>query len=446
MNINYEKKIKKEEKKIADYNAKIKNIYDKYETEIFSDDELQNADLIMVQYYREVIEGCNARIDEYQEKAAAQVRGGLEISNKSNKKKALICLASIGVASLLVFSACNTFNNNDGKDNQNDDSYQDEDEIKDTKDPLEDEGLTFGDDSDIKDTKNPLEDEGLTFGDDSEPEESKNDLESKENDESNKVESLYATVFTDINDEEQVYERAKYIKENYYDLYTPYLYITVEDVEEQIRHFGGGVVKNVGFDAATTVTDQVNDLMFMEKGNAVDLLNDVTTSRTESEVFIDYGIFFCDGTRAQRLASEISNIRINIMKNAKNGDVTKYREEFAELMMRSWVLQGYQAIDASALECSGSEMFIDLLFQNSASLCGDSDALIIEDPLEMEPVSFTEILIRADYVNCEAAVVSEDGSLSEETMIVNKSTSDFWGMVSEAYERKTSNNSYGLIK
>jgi len=417
MNINYEKKIKKEEKKIADYNAKIKNIYDKYETEIFSDDELQNADLIMVQYYRKVIEGCNARIDEYQEKAAAQVRGGLEISNKSNKKKALISLVSVVGVGLLLFSACNTFNNNDGKDNQNDDSYQDEDEIKDTKDPLEDEGLTFGDDS--------------------EPEESKNDLESKEKDESNKVESLYPIVLTDINDEEQVYARAKYIKENYYDVYLPQQYVTVQDVEEQIRQIGAGICEEVSFESANNAIVVVNDLMFREEGDATDRVNSVTTTREETLGTLDLGLFCVDGTKGQILLHQLSELRTGMIQGAGKEDISDLQKEYTELFLSSTLLQGYNSIDINSLETGGMKYLTGIAFLNTATLCGDFNQVKVENPLTLETTSLQSVIDEFNNAECSTTMITENGEPTYEEVTLNYLGTYFFEMVSDNYTTKS---------
>ncbi len=268
-----------------------------------------------------------------------------------------------------------------------------------------------------------------------------NNTNSNSNDNNNSQNNINSNIpaLTDINDEEQVARRANYIVENYYNVLAPNSGKTVDDVIEDLKQLNGGIVEDASLDRASFTIDTINDLMFCEMAASVDILNEVKTTREKSEVLVDYSVFFIDESLGQKLASKITSLRSSMIINAA-GDVSKYRKEFVELFMQSWILHGNtgREINAYTLETPGMEAMIDLMFLNTSPLVGDSDKLVIENPLTMENITFTEILNMANYEDCPTTL--EDGT----KITLDKSSSDLYAMYQTNAINKRDANSLTL--
>ncbi len=207
-------------------------------------------------------------------------------------------------------------------------------------------------------------------------------------------ESLFDSVLTDINNDEQVYARAKEIKEKYYDVYLKHDLITIEDVEEQIRQIGAGVCNEVSYESANEVIETINNLMYREEGNATDRVNEVISDREETPGTLDLGIFCVDGTKGQMLLHQLSKFRTAMIQGAGKTDISSLQKDFTKLFLCSTLLQGYECIDINSLETGGMKYLTGIAFFNTATLCGDFKDVKIENPLTLEEESLDVILYR----------------------------------------------------
>jgi len=261
--------------------------------------------------------------------------------------------------------------------------------------------------------------------------------------------SVVKEEFTDINDAEALAERAEEIV-TYFEELAPASGMTLEKAEEFLKYINNGVVENPTYDDAAFVIDTINDLMVAELGHASDILNEVETEREKKGVLVDYSKFFLDGTQGQKLASEITRLRQAMITNAGK-DITKYREEFTELFMKSWILNGYngEVINAYALEYPGMEALIDLEFLNTCILVGEAKDMVVDNPITMEPMSLKEMQDIANYEECPTGLVDENG-VEAGMITLDKSSSDLYAMythallnnrdLSENYGKKLTNN------
>lgn len=249
--------------------------------------------------------------------------------------------------------------------------------------------------------------------------------------------------FTDINDAEALSERAEEIVE-YFDKLVPASGMTLEKAEEFLKYINNGIVENPTYDDAAFVIDTINELMVAELAHASDVLNEVETERENKGILVDYSKFFLDGTQGQKLASEITRSRQAMITNAGK-DVSKYREEFTKLFMKSWILKGYngEVINAYALEYPGMEALIDLEFLNTCILVGEAKDMIVDNPITMEPISLKEMQTIANYEECPTGLVDEYGE--EAGMItLDKSSSDLYAMYTHALiNNRDLNENYG---
>lgn len=253
----------------------------------------------------------------------------------------------------------------------------------------------------------------------------------------NPVETPTTGTFTNIDDEKQVYERANQIVP-YFTTLVPAQNMTVEQVEEFLNYFYGKV-DDPNYDGAAFTIDSINDLMFAELGSSVDILNEVKTSRGPAPIFVDYTKFFIDGSQGQKLAEQITEYRSAMIAGA-GSDITSLRKGFTELFMNSWILKGNngKAINAYTLESAGERALIDLMFLNTAVLCGDSSELVITHPITGDEVTLEWILNQANYEACPTTL--DDGT----EITLDKSSQDLYSMYQQAVIRKNQDAVLGL--
>ena len=253
-------------------------------------------------------------------------------------------------------------------------------------------------------------------------------------------------MLTDITDTEKVAQRGSELTD-IYNKYVPYLGIDEDYAINAFNWINGGAVNNVSLDEGAFVIDTYVDLLVAEKGNAEDVICGRNSDRKTPTETIDYGMFFLDGTRGQKLANKLGKLRSDMILNAGK-DISEYQKEFAELFLNSWILRGHEEISAASLETSGMEAMIDLMFLNTAPLCGDPTKIVITNPADGKDITLAEIIQMANTDECEAELVDENGVVIETYDGLDKSTSDLIGMVSEAAMNKQlkSGSSYTLSK
>jgi len=243
----------------------------------------------------------------------------------------------------------------------------------------------------------------------------------------------YSSTFRDLS-EEEVYGRAAEIQ-TYFDELAPYQGVTTEEIVEMLNYINGGVVTEVSREAALNVIQQIEVLMNGEINYAVDMVNKGESGRTPTTTVIDYGMFCIDGSKAQRLASEISLYREGMLLNLNNDEGKENAISFTTLLMKSWYLNGHEAISAYALEVAGRAAFIDKLFLNTAMLAGAYDQnLSVINPLTDEPITLMQIVEEINKADCQAELEAENGDIV--TTYINKFSYDMQGMLVEATSNK----------
>lgn len=243
------------------------------------------------------------------------------------------------------------------------------------------------------------------------------------------VETPTTGTFTDINDEEQLYTRANELV-SYFETLVPAQNMTVDQATEFLNYFYG-IVDEPTYDGAAFTIDSINDLMFAELGSSPDILNEVKTSRGPAPIFVDYTKFFIDGSQGQKLAEQITKYRSAMIAGA-GSDISGLRKEFTELFMKSWILKGNggEVINSYALESAGERALIDLMFLNTAILCGESSEVVITHPITGDEVTLEWILNKANYEGCPSTL--DDGTI----ITLDKSSSDLYAMYQQAVIRK----------
>ena len=246
------------------------------------------------------------------------------------------------------------------------------------------------------------------------------------------------TEVMDINDTEKVGVKVSKITEAF-QKHTPELGVTDDFSYEAFNMINGGEVENTSVDDANFVLDTFTTLLTAEKANAEDVISGRKSNRPKPTETIDYSIFFLDGTLAHKLAMQIGELRKAMILNA-GSDISQYQKQFVELYMNSWVLKGNKAINSSALETSGMEAMIDILFYNTAPLCGDASLISIKHPVTGEDITFEEIINASNSTECEVILYDENGEEIERYDNLNKITNDTIGMAFEAQYNKDKSN------
>lgn len=251
--------------------------------------------------------------------------------------------------------------------------------------------------------------------------------------------------FTDVDDEEQVAERAYEIIDSF-DKISPVQNIKLDDVMDFLRYINGGVVNEVSREAALNVISQIEVLMNNEMNYGVDVALKGNSERPKQDLRVDYSKFFIDGTQASKLASKITTLRTDMLDNPTNKD--KQSEEFTKLLLNSWYLNGNEEINANALETSGSAALIDKLFLNTAMIAQANPDENYEISVNMgvvdEEITLTQIIDEINKPICPTMVTADNGETFETLM--NKFSSDMEGMVKEAYYNKENSNGLTLHK
>lgn len=238
-----------------------------------------------------------------------------------------------------------------------------------------------------------------------------------------KVENLE---FTDINDEEQVAKRAYDIKMEI-DKQVPNNDYSIEEIENMLRWFNGGVVEEVKNEEALFASGRVEYLMNKE-------------NQEEVEKPFDVSKFFLDGTEGQELAKKIYDSKSALMETKGNEEAfQKNADEFTKLLVNSWALNGTNnETSAYVLETSGMKFLIDTYFVNTYAYI-NVPVRVVVNGAEFE---LDKVIEDANKATCPAEVTADNGEVF--TTNVNKLTSDMIGMVSEAAINKQNANSLTL--
>lgn len=464
--IDYNKRVENAEKKIEKYKQKIEDMLNSYDVRPSSVDELEERDKNLYNRYQEVIIKTEKERDKDQVKATEMAAAGKKPISKGGK-------VALGLVAALVvggagYGIVNHFDLGKKLDTKNNTPKEDTDPLSPSQDGISQnptDGSLSSSDVDYSDGLNTFGTNGQTswynngfsipgvntqfpnVGTNQTPNvDDKGTSNSEVEDEPKlpssyeekpQVESLYETVLTDINDEEQVYARAKYIKEKYYDVYLKDRYVTIEYVEEQLRQINAGICESVSFESANNTIVVINDLVFREEGNATDRVNQVTNTREETSGTLDLGIFCVDGTKGQMLLHQLSEIRTGMIQGAGKTDISDLQKDYTELFLRSTLLQGYEAIDINSLETGGMKYLAGISFLNTATLCGDFREVIIEDPLTLEKISLQSVIDQFNNAECQTNVVDENGQKTDEVETLNYLGTYFFEMVSDNYTKKS---------
>ena len=233
--------------------------------------------------------------------------------------------------------------------------------------------------------------------------------------------------FTDINDEEQVNERAyeviKYLDENLKE----HDY-TVDEVSNIIRWINGGNVDSVEIDDAFYAISRVEDIM--NKENLEEVKNTFDVSK-----------LFLDNTRGQKLASQIYNSRKALRETKGTEEFNKNAEDFAKLIINSWLLNGTNGVQSAySIEKAGMKTLIDTYFINTyAYINVPVNVKINVGGMESE-FNLDDVAVRLN----EVPLCDENGKLDENAM--DKFSSDFNDMIETAKQVKENSNGLTLHK
>lgn len=443
--IDYNKRYEKVCQKIDNYKNKIESIYSNYDPRPNDDSELNAADQNKLKHYREVIEKAEKDRDIYQERARSQAQSGIVLV--SGKKKVIISVVALLTAGALTYGGVTLYKNVKGSIQKGEDKTQEDIDPSKSSDATENNmPYSYGNNV-FYNFGQPGFENGFFSGSDVFSSTNTGTVEGKEETEENEevqVNSLYGSVLNDIDDDDQVYSRAQEIVK-LYDKFAPQYGVDVTYVADMLRYINGGVVKETSREAALDVINTFEVLMNNEYLYAAEMRNKGETGRKESNETIDYGIFFIDNTKAQKLAVKISNYRSPIIENPL-GDTKEYEQGFTELLMNSWYNNGYEEISAYALESSGMSAIIDKLFLNTADVVrsnpSDTFDVTVHEPLEDKDVTLSAIVADINQANCEVEMTADNGEVF--LMYVNKFTYDMEGMLKEAvYNNQAYEENYG---
>lgn len=452
--IDYNKKVENLDKKITKYKQKIEDILNSYEERPSNLDELEERDKALYEKYIEVIRKYEESKTVAQEKARAMAEAGKFPLSRSKKIALGLAAALIvggGGYAYLNSNQLNLGQSNDKNDTpanntdslgqpQNDTMISNNNQNPNIDEPSLDDSTSSEVEYVDGQTPSVSDNNETTNGEtNDEPQ-----LPNSYNEPTEKVESLYETVLTDINNDEQVYARAKEIVE-LYDEFAPQYMVDVEYAAEMLRYINGGVVNEVSREAALDVIKTFEVLMNNEYLYAKEIRNKGVTGREESVKTIDYAIFFKDNTRAQKLATKVTSYRSPIIKEPL-GDTKEYEQGFTTLLMNSWYNQGYQEISTYALETSGMSAVIDKLFLNTADVIradqSDTFNITVHEPIDDKDITLSKMIDKVNEANCLAEMTADNGETFE--MYVNKFTYDMEGMLKEAvYNKQAYDENFG---
>ena len=231
--------------------------------------------------------------------------------------------------------------------------------------------------------------------------------------------------FGDINDEEQVSKRADKIM-NEINTLAPNNDYTIDEIENILKWINGGVVSEVSQEDGLFAITRVENLMNKENQEEVSKPFDISN-------------FFLDGTQGKKLASKIYNSKTSLMSTKGSENFKTSAEEFAKLMVNSWVLNGTNnEISSYVLETSGMKALIDTYFLNTYAY--------IDIPVEVSVMDATfdldKIADAVNEANCKTTVTADNGETFDTYM--NKFSSDMIGMITEATLNKQNSNSLTL--
>ena len=231
--------------------------------------------------------------------------------------------------------------------------------------------------------------------------------------------------FGDINDEEQVSKRADKIM-NEINTLAPNNDYTIDEIENILKWINGGVVSEVSQEDGLFAITRVENLMNKENQEEVSKPFDISN-------------FFLDGTQGKKLASKIYNSKTSLMSTKGSENFKTSAEEFAKLMVNSWVLNGTNnEISSYVLETSGMKALIDTYFLNTYAY--------IDIPVEVEVMGakhdLDTIASAVNEANCKTTVTADNGETFDTYM--NKFSSDMIGMITEATLNKQNSNSLTL--
>lgn len=266
----------------------------------------------------------------------------------------------------------------------------------------------------------------------------------------NPVETPTTGTFTDINDEEKLYERVNGIIVPVYNNFAPQYGVDEAYAVNMFNSINGGVVEDPSRESCLDVIRTAEVLMNSEYLYAVDMKNKGESLREESTATIDYGIFFLDGSKAQVIASKMSDYRRRIITAPTSEDANKASIEFTEFLMNSWYLQGNNGeISLYAIKNSGQAAFLDKLFLNTADLAQanqkEDHQVTVINPLTGDEITLREIIEEINAANCLVEKEADNGEIF--TQYVNKFSADMDGMYKEtvsAKNQKSEEFTYGL--
>lgn len=463
--IDYGKRAENFDKKIKKYDQKIIDLLNSYEDGPACYDDLDFNDRKLYDRYNEAIIKFTKKRDESQEKARVMAENGkIPLTTTQKVVSGILALSLLGGTYLYL----NRYNpvQNDGKNNIPKEDTNSLDQSNNSKEPnvggqegptVDNDGLTpvepgvagpQGEAGPVTEDQSPTantNDDSLIYNDgvEDEPQLPSEQLPVEDKDQ-NQKESLFDSVLTDIDNDEQVYARAKEIVE-LYDEFAPQYMVDVEYAADMLRYINGGVVNEVSREAALDVIKTFEVLMNNEYLYAKEIRNKGVTGREESVKTIDYAIFFKDNTRAQKLATKVTSYRSPIIKEPL-GDTKEYEQGFTTLLMNSWYNQGYQEISTYALETSGMSAVIDKLFLNTADVIradqSDTFDITVHEPIDDKDITLSKMIDKVNEANCLAEMTADNGETFE--MYVNKFTYDMEGMLKEAvYNKQAYDENFG---
>ncbi len=244
--------------------------------------------------------------------------------------------------------------------------------------------------------------------------------------------------FTDINDKEQVAERAAEILTDFNDL-APELGINEDDIIDILNYINGGVVNETSREATLFVITEIEELMNNEMNYTVDYLNKGESGHVKPSHTVDYSKFYLDGSQGQKLAKEVSDLRSKMINNPEQ--IQETSTEFTKLLMNSWYLNGNGVISAYALETSGMEALTDKLFLSTAMIAGTQDVVVI-NPLTGDEETLVHIIDEINKADCPQEMKADNGEVF--TKYVNKFSYDLEGMLKEAvYNKQAYEENFG---
>lgn len=231
--------------------------------------------------------------------------------------------------------------------------------------------------------------------------------------------------FTDINDEEQVNERAyeviQYLDENLgtHDY-------TVDEVANIIRWINGGNVESVTYEDALYAISRVEDICNKE-------------NQEEVKNTFDVSQLYLDGSRGQKLAGKIYESKKALKETKGTEAFQKEADKFAELIVNSWLLNGTNNVESAySLEKAGMKTFVDVYFMNTYAYIDvpvDITITVVDREKSFNLAEVADILNNQPY--CD-----EEGNYDENAM--DKFSSDLKDMVVSAEQVKA--NSKTLTK